>query len=424
MRRNVLKGFAAFMVLCSLFSMETYATQQKLDEVQKGIKNLEQEEKEAQQEVNSLSEKKGGLEGDLAEFNNRLSEATAELNETEQQLAITHKNLKTTRKELSKARKQEKRQYKAMKNRIRFLYEMDTETVIEVLLTAENFADFLNKTEYISSIHEYDRDMLERYRETKEEIASKEKKLAGQEESLVQLQKQQEEKQQEIADLVADTSEQLNAAKIQLADAQADVAAYKTKIEQQKAYEAELEAQKAAEDAKRLEEIKRQEEENRRQQELKRQQEAREQQARQQAKQQEANRQQQVGTDSGKKDTGESQDTGAKQDASDLTLLAALIQCEADGESYEGKLAVGSVVLNRVSSSHFPNTIAGVIYQGGQFSPVASGRFASVLAGGANSTCTRAAQEVLGGNITLSCLYFRRNDGSIPGTIIGNHVFY
>ena len=420
MRRNVLKGFAAFMVLCNLFSMEAYATQQKLDEVQKGIKNLEQEEKEAQQEVNSLSEKKGGLEGDLAEFNNKLSEATAELNETEHQLAITHKNLQITRKELNKARKQEKRQYKAMKNRIRFLYEMDTETVIEVLLTSENFADFLNKTEYISSIHEYDRDMLDRYRETKKDIASKEKKLTSQEESLAQLQKQQEGKQQEIAELVADTSQQLNAAKIQLADAQADVATYKAKIEQQKAYEDELEAQKAAEDAKRLEEIKRQEEENRRQQELKRQQQARE----QQEKQQQVNRQQQGETNNDKKDTGDSQVTDRKQDASDLALLAALIQCEADGESYEGKLAVGSVVLNRVSSSHFPNTIAGVIYQGGQFSPVASGRFASVLAGGANSTCTQAAQEVLGGNITLSCLYFRRNDGSIPGTVIGNHVFY
>ena len=219
---------------------------------------------------------------------------------------------------------------------------------------------------------------------------------------------------------MADTSQQLNAAKIQLADAQADVATYKAKIEQQKAYEEELEAQKAAEDAKRLEEIKRQEEENRRQQELKRQQQARE----QQEKQQQVNRQQQGETNNDKKDTGDSQVTDRKQDASDLALLAALIQCEADGESYEGKLAVGSVVLNRVSSSHFPNTIAGVIYQGGQFSPVASGRFASVLAGGANSTCTQAAQEVLGGNITLSCLYFRRNDGSIPGTVIGNHVFY
>ncbi|MGN0291845.1 MAG: cell wall hydrolase, partial [Lachnospiraceae bacterium] len=108
----------------------------------------------------------------------------------------------------------------------------------------------------------------------------------------------------------------------------------------------------------------------------------------------------------------------------DLELLAALIECEAGGESYEGKLAVGSVVLNRVASSYFPNTMVGVIYQSGQFSPVASGRFATVLSRGADASCTQAAGEVLGGKITINALYFRTNNGIIQGTVIGNHVFY
>jgi spore germination cell wall hydrolase CwlJ-like protein len=111
-------------------------------------------------------------------------------------------------------------------------------------------------------------------------------------------------------------------------------------------------------------------------------------------------------------------------DATDLELLAAIIQCEADSEPYEGKLAVGSVVMNRVASASFPNTIMQVIYQSGQFSPVASGRFAARLAAGANSTCRQAAQEVLNGNITVSCLYFRTNNGTTSGQIIGSHVFY
>ncbi len=83
-----------------------------------------------------------------------------------------------------------------------------------------------------------------------------------------------------------------------------------------------------------------------------------------------------------------------------------------------------SVVLNRVKSSYFPNTISGVIYQSGQFSPVASGRLAYRLQAGVNNECLQAAQEVLNGNITLNCLYFRRNNGIIQGTVIGNHVFY
>ena len=82
------------------------------------------------------------------------------------------------------------------------------------------------------------------------------------------------------------------------------------------------------------------------------------------------------------------------------------------------------MVINRVRSSYFPNSIAGVIYQSGQFSPVASGRFATVLAEGADESCVQAAAEVLGGRITIDCLYFRRNTGAIEGTVIGNHVFY
>ena len=85
---------------------------------------------------------------------------------------------------------------------------------------------------------------------------------------------------------------------------------------------------------------------------------------------------------------------------------------------------MGSVVLNRVASSSFPNTIMGVIYQSGQFSPVASGRMAARLAAGANSECYQAAREVLGGNITVPYLYFRRDNGTIDGYVIAHHVFY
>lgn len=277
------------------------------------------------------------------------------------------------------------------------MYEMDMEGMLEVLMSAESFADFLNKGEYIVSIHNYDREMLEEYRATKEEIAQKEKSLEENEGLLAELQEQQEGKQQELAALVDSTSDKLSAARKQLAKAQADVTAYDAELERQMAYEAELEKQKAAEDAKRMEEIKRQEEEM----------------------QQQADADQSGG---GSSSGGGSNSAGAS--ASDAAMLAALIQCEAGGESYEGKLAVGSVVMNRVRSSYFPNTVAGVIYQSGQFSPVASGRFASVLAKGANQSCRKAAGEVLGGKITVNCLYFRRNDGGIAGTVIGNHVFY
>lgn len=394
--RRLWKCAILVLFLCCLSGTVVFATQNKIDQVQEGIEDLKKQKEEAKQEADSLSDQAGNLEGDLKSFNNSLTEITAELNETEEKLKVTRDNLEKTRKDLKAAKKKEKKQYESMKKRIQFMYEMNMEGMLEVLMSAESFADFLNKGEYIVSIHNYDREMLEEYRATKEEIAQKEKSLEENEALLAQLQEQQEGKQQELASLVDSTSEKLTAAKKQLAKAQSDVAAYDAEIERQMAYEAELEKQKAAEDAKRMEEIKRQEEEMR----------------------QQANAGQTGGDSSG----GGSSSAGTS--SSDAAMLAALIQCEAGGESYEGKLAVGSVVMNRVRSSHFPNTVAGVIYQSGQFSPVASGRFASVLAKGANQSCRQAAGEVLGGRITVNCLYFRRNSGGIPGTVIGNHVFY
>ena len=171
MKKSFLKNLAVVLALCSLFPMGADATQQKIDQVQEGIEDLKDQKEEAQQRADTLSKEAGGLEGDLAEFNNRLASVTAELNETEQQLKITRQNLKDTRKALKKARERENKQYKAMKKRIRFLYEMDRESMLEVLLGAKSFADFLNKAEYFSSIHQYDRNMLEEYRNTKDEIA-------------------------------------------------------------------------------------------------------------------------------------------------------------------------------------------------------------------------------------------------------------
>jgi uncharacterized protein YgiM (DUF1202 family) len=109
----------------------------------------------------------------------------------------------------------------------------------------------------------------------------------------------------------------------------------------------------------------------------------------------------------------------------DVTLLGALIQCEAGSEPYEGKVAVGAVVMNRMRSGSYPSSISGVIYQSGQFTPAGSGRLAAALASGVNGSCIQAAQEALGGaDNTGGARNFKRASGGQSGNIIGNHVFY
>ena len=110
-------------------------------------------------------------------------------------------------------------------------------------------------------------------------------------------------------------------------------------------------------------------------------------------------------------------------DSNDVAMLAALIECEAGGESYTGMVAVGAVVVNRVNSGSFPNSVSGVIYQSGQFTPVATGTFQSVLARGARSDCYAAAQAALSGESPIGgCLYFNSGYGS--GIQIGYQHFY
>ena len=85
--------------------------------------------------------------------------------------------------------------------------------------------------------------------------------------------------------------------------------------------------------------------------------------------------------------------TSNKISNSDLYLLSCCIYGEARGESYTGKVAVAAVILNRVKSSSFPNSISGVIYQAGAFTCVSDGQINL----GTNDECTRAAQDAMNG---------------------------
>lgn len=118
--------------------------------------------------------------------------------------------------------------------------------------------------------------------------------------------------------------------------------------------------------------------------------------------------------------------TGASAD--DLTLLACLIQCESG--SYEGMLAVANVVINRVNSSRYPNTISEVIYAAGQFSPASSGKLDTRLSKGPSSTAVQAATDALNGTNNIgSYLHFRSSKTAdltqySAYTIVAGNVFY
>lgn len=111
-------------------------------------------------------------------------------------------------------------------------------------------------------------------------------------------------------------------------------------------------------------------------------------------------------------------------DADELRLLGALIYCEAGNQSYEGMLAVGAVVMNRVKSGAYPNTIHSVIYASGQFTPAMTGKVARVYEGNVPEQCMQAAQAALNGETTVGDATHFRRAGKREGYVLGDHVFW
>lgn len=433
---------AVVLIFIMAIPVQASSTSEAISDAQEKQNQTKEELNSAQQQVNDLGAAKAELETYLTDLSNQLTELNNNLSDIEAQAQGKEEELAQTQEELHGAREIEAKQYEDMKKRIQFMYEKSDSDYIALLLGAESFSDFLNKAENISQISQYDREMLAEYQETKDLIAKKETQIESEQQEILELQAKTEEKQQEIATLFASTSDEISGYVSQIASAESEVSSYESALVSQqsilddllvKLEEEELALQVAQEQARQEAEAA-----------VRAQEEAAALAAAQQANTT-ANQVASTGssntntpTESAPSTNYESAgagnntssnttngDTTASNVATDeVTLLAALIQCEAGGESYEGQVAVGAVVLNRVNSSSFPNTISGVIYQSGQFSPVASGRLLVVLSQGPSASCISAAQAALAGSNPIgSCLFFKVADGT-SGTILGNHVFY
>lgn len=127
-----------------------------------------------------------------------------------------------------------------------------------------------------------------------------------------------------------------------------------------------------------------------------------------------------------KREALKQQKEAIKASGNELYLLAALIQAEGGNQPYEGQVAIGAVVMNRVRSSAYPNNIVDVIYAPGQFGVVSNGTMAKYLSN-PKSSCLQAAQEALNGYTNVgNYTHFRNASASISSDhiVIGNHVFY
>lgn len=131
---------------------------------------LEQQKAEAENEVQDL-------QAELAELLNKVAEM-------EEQLIATGEKITQTQQDLEEAQAKADAHYDDMKIRIKYMYEDGSSDMWEALLTAEDFSDFLNKAEYISTVHSYDRQKLEELQQTQQEIADLKETLVAEQKTL------------------------------------------------------------------------------------------------------------------------------------------------------------------------------------------------------------------------------------------------
>ena len=383
--KKILVVFMA-MVLSFSFGTDAYAqsTQDKLNQKENERNETQQEKNEAEEKLKTQIGEQKTLQGTLSALNQELTKVSENLAVIEGDILTKEEEIEVTRAELENAEKQRDEQDYAMKKRIQFMYESSTMTYLDMIFSAGSFSELINGATYINSIADYDRKMLEMYKGVVDLIEEKEIQLNLEMAELARLKVEAVQEQNKVIDLVSETS-------VAIAKYADEIESLEDSIE---AYEKEI-----AEQNKDIEALKKQ------------------------LELEKANSS--LAANSAWRDISQV----AFEDG-DRKLLANLIYCEARGEGYDGKVAVGSVVINRVLSERFPNTVVGVIYAPNQFAPVKStvNSLALALAEDRASRypdCYRAADEAMSGYYNVGrCVYFRTPIPGLTGTQIGNHIFY
>lgn len=236
---------------------------EQLNQTNSTISNIEQQQNSLQQEIDELDSELVALLLDIEVLKDEIAQKEADIDQATRDLA--------------KAQEDAANQYESMKTRIRFMYERGDNALIESLMGAGSMADFLNRVEYFNQIYEYDRNMLDEYKETVTQVATLKSTLEQEQQDMVELKENQEHQSKELEQMLSAKRATMSDFDSKLAQAQALAKQYKDTIDRQNDIIVAEEARIAQE-----EERRRQEEERRRQEEERRRQEQQQQQQQQQ----------------------------------------------------------------------------------------------------------------------------------------------
>lgn len=194
--------------------------------------------------IDQLKENKAAKQSEVNSLQQELTDILSKLGELEEGLIKKGEEITQAEEDLVAAEEKEKEQYEAMKLRIKYMYEEGNSTAIETLVSAENFTDLVNKAEYVQNVHKYDREQLEEYVETKNEISDLKTTLEEDQKAMESLQAEYESKETEL-----NTTIETKKAEVADLDVQIQAAAEAAAREAEERRRREEEARRAQEEA-------------------------------------------------------------------------------------------------------------------------------------------------------------------------------
>lgn len=252
-RNNCMRMAAVLLaaVMTIGYPFPAYATKKDVQAAKNQQSNLEKEKAKVQDSLKNLQNLKNNTAAYVTELDHTLTSLNQEMNVLSDQIAQKEADIEAMGKQLEAAKQVEAEQYASMKLRIKYMYERRNTGILDLLLSSENLTQMMNRTEYIRQISEYDKQKIDEYIATKNQIAADEAALQADHEELLTLQDETKAKQ-DAAELLmsekkrelANYQSQISAAQNQISEYDKDIKAEEEKI---KKLEAEIKRREEAE---------------------------------------------------------------------------------------------------------------------------------------------------------------------------------
>lgn len=237
------------------------------------ISGVKKEQQKTQNNLNSVNQQITAIQSNQAQAQEQLDQLSDQLVDIltsidicQDEIAVKEKEIEQAKKDYEDARKKEEDQYASMKKRIQFMYEQGDSAYLQVLLESQNYADMVNKADYIESLYEYDKQLLAGYVESKNQVAELKGRLEDEEADLEASNYELQQEEAALQTLVDEQKKTVADFDAQLASAKKKAASYKQQLEDQTAQIKKLEEEAAAKKKKEEEARKKQEQERKKQQ--------------------------------------------------------------------------------------------------------------------------------------------------------------